>query len=275
MAININPDVLPSGVSLHAVSPEVGARFHPGGGRIFRVSEETLQIWDGRSYDFLTSFNSPLPIESFALDRQGTRVAGLARDGTINIWETISAYSPEAGELVETLFRNLIFAEDVNRYLLTRADLNPELRRSALMLVRRRGETSAFVHFSKSWEVVSPRNASKQEYELSVRRLLLACQMAPWEPLYWNTLGMAQYRLGAYREALSSLARASKLPGFQGMVSNLSFVAMANYRLKRIGESHAIMAQLRTIAGYSASEFAHEAEELISAKRSEAVSNNQ
>jgi tetratricopeptide (TPR) repeat protein len=54
---------------------------------------------------------------------------------------------------------------------------------------------------------------------------------------YWNTLGLAHYRAGDYRAALSALEKAAELYP-QGDGSDSLFLAMACWRLGQKAEAH-------------------------------------
>ena len=60
----------------------------------------------------------------------------------------------------------------------------------------------------------------------------------PFEGPYQTTLGMAQYRLGKYQEALTTLTHADELnQAAQGgpVPADLAFLAMCRYQMRRVG----------------------------------------
>ena len=62
----------------------------------------------------------------------------------------------------------------------------------------------------------------------------IACRLMPSEVAYHTTLGMAQYRLGRYQEALTTLTRADELnqAAQRGHApADLAFLAMASYQM--------------------------------------------
>jgi tetratricopeptide (TPR) repeat protein len=62
-----------------------------------------------------------------------------------------------------------------------------------------------------------------------------AVKMAETEPAYWNTLGVAQYRVGNWEAAIQALQRSVKLQS-NGSSADWFFLAMANWRLGKRAE---------------------------------------
>ena len=76
-----------------------------------------------------------------------------------------------------------------------------------------------------------------------------ACQLIPDKSAYLTILGMAQYRLGRYEEALKTLERADKLNS-AGTIStprDLAFRAMTQHRLGRKEEAKKTFERLREV----------------------------
>ena len=68
--------------------------------------------------------------------------------------------------------------------------------------------------------------------------------MAPDDAPILNTLGVAEYRVGRYEDALATLTRSNDLldaPNY----ADLAFLAMANRQLGRVEEAHAWPERLR------------------------------
>ena len=88
-----------------------------------------------------------------------------------------------------------------------------------------------------------------------------------------DTLGIARYRAGMYREAITTLSEADALNRATGVgyarVSDLVFQAMAHFRLGERAEARRLLAEVRELsAGETDSEiqgFVREAESLIGA----------
>ena len=77
--------------------------------------------------------------------------------------------------------------------------------------------------------------AEPAAYRLAVERAEIACRLMPFEGSYHTTLGMAQYRLGKYQEALTTLTRADELNQATGggpVPADLAFLAMSRYQMQ-------------------------------------------
>ena len=99
-----------------------------------------------------------------------------------------------------------------------------------------------------SWEVVRQPRAAPEQYRRALRGAEVACQLKPGNGFYLNTLGVAQYRAGCYREALATLTQAEPLNAkqFQGPIpSDLAFKAMAQHQLGQRDQAAATLARLR------------------------------
>lgn len=98
----------------------------------------------------------------------------------------------------------------------------------------------------KCWEVVSRPGASESAYRTAVRWAETACRIAPKDGSYLNTLGVAQYRLGRYNDALATLTRSNALNGGRDPW-DLAFLAMAQHRLGRTEEVRRTLSELRDV----------------------------
>jgi hypothetical protein len=96
-----------------------------------------------------------------------------------------------------------------------------------------------------SWEVVREPNAHPAAYPLALSRAEAACRINPNSGRFLNTLGVAQYRVGRFHEALETLSRSEKLN--RGDLvgrgpSDIAFQAMTQHKL---GQAEASRASLR------------------------------
>src|SRR5262249_50517769 len=121
--------------------------------------------------------------------------------------------------------------------------LDPEIRALALELAR-----TWFIarKLNKaSWDVVREPGHDPAAYRLALRRIEAACGDEPDYYQSLNTLGVAQYRIGPYREALATLTRSDTLEG--GEPANLAFLALARQRLGQPEEARQLLARLRAV----------------------------
>jgi len=139
----------------------------------------------------------------------------------------------EARQRVQSLFAKLLLREDVVERLRTDVALSEPVRTQALSLAEHHPVDASRLN-NTSWQVVSRQDAGPSDYRLALRWAEAACRLAPQESIFINTLGVARYRTGQYREALDDLNRSVKLnaPRFGGPIpADLAFIAMAQHRL--------------------------------------------
>ena len=77
-----------------------------------------------------------------------------------------------------------------------------------------------------------------------------ACQHEPDKGALLNTLGVAQYRAGHYREAVATLTQSARLnsEGVCGLQpADLAFLALAHHRLGEPDQARAVLGRLRAL----------------------------
>jgi hypothetical protein len=95
-----------------------------------------------------------------------------------------------------------------------------------------------------SWLVVREPGQDPAAYRLALRRAEVACDDSVDNGRILNTLGVAQYRLGLYHEALATLTRSNTLNGGR-TPDDLAFLAMTQQRLGQVEQARRTLAQLR------------------------------
>ena len=95
----------------------------------------------------------------------------------------------------------------------------------------------------QSWEEVS-RPGYLREYAAAAAQAREAVALVPDEPKYWNTLGAACFRTGAFDEGLGAIARAEQLRSSPDP-DDLAFRAMLNHGMGRVAEANAALLDLR------------------------------
>ena len=81
------------------------------------------------------------------------------------------------------------------------------------------------------------------QYRFALRQAEAACRLAPEQSKYRTTLGVAQYRVGQYQQALATLTQAG--PPNPGVPADLAFLAMAQHQLAQKEQARATLARLR------------------------------
>ncbi len=170
-----------------------------------------------------------------------------------------------------SLFGKPLFRSEVLAHLRADAVLSEPVRREALALAERWVEYSPTLN-RVSRAVASRPGAEPSAYRLAFQRAEIACRLMPFEGSYHTTLGMAQYRLGKYQEALATLTRADELNrdarGDQAP-ADLAFLAMAAYQLREKDRAQASLDRLREAMRKPDSAGDHEAQRLL--KEAEAL----
>ena len=118
----------------------------------------------------------------------------------------------EAEREVRPLFVKGLFRSEAVASLRANPALSEPVRQEALALAERFVESPFYLNLV-SRAVAARPDAEPSAYGLALKRAEFACRLMPFEGSYHTTLGMAQYRLGMYQEALTTLTRGRAQPG--------------------------------------------------------------
>src|SRR5262249_28067080 len=141
----------------------------------------------------------------------GNHLAAGSADGTVQIWDARpwsagASLEREALGLLDFLFARPLRQADVLDYLHQTPLLRPQARQLALSLVDHyREETDPAKYHQASWALVRQPYLNEFQYGFALQQARTACQLAPDQAKYRTALGMAQYRLGRYPQALAAL----------------------------------------------------------------------
>jgi WD40 repeat protein/serine/threonine protein kinase len=159
-----------------------------------------------------------------------------------------SRMTQHAERLVESLYAQAKFRPEVLEILGGDAKLDDEVRRRALMLAEQVPERPESLD-EAGRAVVRRPGAEPSAYRSALRRAEAACRLVPDEGDFLNTRGIAEYRLGLYRQAVGTLtlARRSHEDNWNGQSypPDLAFLAMSRYRLGQPEQARADMGRLR------------------------------
>jgi hypothetical protein len=255
--------------------------FNPEGSRIVSGSwDGSVKIWDAMAGQELLTFKVPAPVESVGFSPDGTQLVAAGGDGTIRIWDgrPLSAETPgqrEALGLLRCLFDKPLCKEDVIKYVTTCPTITPQARKMALELAARyHEETDPERYHQASWAILRQTYLNAFQYRFAHCQAETAYRLAPEQAVYKTSLGVAQYRIGQYQEAVETLTRAGQAN--KGSPANLAFLAMAQYRLKQTSQAEVSLARLREMTkkpewtgDEQACGFVREAEGLIEGKASD------
>jgi tetratricopeptide (TPR) repeat protein len=100
------------------------------------------------------------------------------------------------------------------------------------------------------WGVVAKPHAAAMEYSLAVKQAEAACRLQPDAGFYLNALGVAQYRVGKYQDALATLKRSDKFKASGNQdrqPADVAFLAMAHFKLGQKANAKPLLDELRTL----------------------------
>jgi WD40 repeat protein/Flp pilus assembly protein TadD len=265
-----------------------GVAFSPDGQRLASAGADmTVRLWDaGTGQELLTlkvmgriSFAKSAGL---AFSPDGQRLA-LASALGVQVWEGLAV--PDAVwrqrglvSQVDSLFQNLLLRKEVLAALCKDPTLHEAEREFALQVANTRLEDFGRLN-ANAWGSVRHRHASKDAYARALSLSEAAVRLAPGDGTALNTLGIAQYRMGRYTDALATLTKSEKLNATKegSLPVDLAFLAMTQHQLGKKVEAKETLGRLRGTmkqprwardAPFARDEagFLREAEELIEGK---------
>ena len=258
--------------------------FSPDGKRIIGGCEN-VKVWDASTgAEILSLGGDKISGWTVAISPDGKTVATLGADNNIVLLEsTVPAdgyksrrTAQTATKVVEQFYKELKSYHDVTSALQTDKTLDGSVRQLALQIASARLWEDADELNKESWEVVSLPDGDIESYQSALQKAKKAKGFEPdnWSTL--NTLGVAQYRVGAYEEGLVSLTNAGKIRADKHLEpdhANSAFIAMTLYQLGQTEESRASIEKLRSLFKEKESQdekklqvFLFEAEKLLGSK---------
>jgi WD40 repeat protein/tRNA A-37 threonylcarbamoyl transferase component Bud32 len=239
----------------------------------------------GGQGSFLVS-TALFPARTRALARDEA-VAAIRRDATISeplrqaalAWADgydESLTTRETEKLVATLFEQLLPRSEILQQIRDDSWLRPALRQKALALAEKWPENPG-AYNNASWAIASQGGATAERYAQALRYAETACRLEPDNAGYFNTLGIAQYRAGRYRETLVTLTRAEEIRRRTDQTpepADLAFLAMAQHQLGKKAEARSTLERLLQVMkdpSFAGNEeyvgFQREAETMIAGKQ--------
>jgi WD40 repeat protein/serine/threonine protein kinase len=244
----------------------LGVAFSPDGRRLASAgrADRAVQIWDATPLDlelrverearavlrFL--FAKSLPVAE-VLDgiRHDRSLSAPVRQRAI---EQAAAYerslvADEAERQVNALFAQPLLRPEVLEHLRANPALVEPVRQQALALAQVVPEDARRLDWA-SRTVVRQSGAAPAAYQQALRQATAACRLIPEASDLLTTLGMAQYRVGQYREAAATLTQADRLSAVAPCgpsPANLAFLALAQHRLGQPSQARAVVDRLRAM----------------------------
>jgi len=239
------------------------AAFSPDGKRIVSGSlDGTVRLWDAATGTELTPFrvvgNWP---SSIAFSPDGKTIAAGIYDNIIKLWESATptgGYEPRwnaeaVSKVVDELYKETSFYSEVIDKLNADKTLAEPVRKVALQIAKARLWEDARKLKEQSWEVVSLPGREIEAYRLALGKAEMANRLEPNDRSILHNLGIAQYRVGAYQDAVNTLTRAEKMwkninqP--KSYFAKFAFIAkaMASHKLGQYEHAEVALQQLRDL----------------------------
>jgi tetratricopeptide (TPR) repeat protein len=252
-------------------------------------SDSTVKIWDTATGDELLTLRGHTGrVQRVVFSPDDQWLASSDTDGTVRLWEATPPTAEvrrrrEAAAVVNRLGEEVALKEEMLPRVRADPSLTEELRQEALTLVEGHQEDPRALN-QASYRIVRQPGADVAKYRLALRQAQ-AARLAPrgynFLPNYppATHIGLAQYRLGRYREAIDCLTAAEaedmyQRPDFRdGVWWHLAFQAMAYHQLDDKDKARTLLGRVRQILkdpvwGRNADlqPFLREVEELIEGK---------
>ena len=146
---------------------------------------------------------------------------------------------------VDEFFATYVLSETVIAELRKDQELSPPVRERSIQLARERGDDPERLN-KQSWRIVMWPNHPPESYLPALRGAEAACKADLDNKNYLNTLGVAQYRTGAFEAALQTLQKVDDLNGGINP-EDAAFIAMAHKQLGQDEQAAAALSRLRDI----------------------------
>ncbi len=262
--------------------------FSPDGKRIISGSRDrTAKIWDSTTGNELLTLRdySGLGINSVTFSPDGKSIAA-GTLGTVVLWESAKptgAYRPRqvseaALKVVGELYEKYGYYHQVISKLQADKTLDEHIRKIALQIANSRRGDDVKKFAVEILEVVASPDKDIETYQQALKKVEMADHLDPNNPSILTILGMAQYRVGTYQEAIKTLTRAEKM--WENMTdpidASVAFIAraMAAHKLGQDEHTEAALQRLRDLRKEEpiaeikeAQAFLDEAEKLLAAEK--------
>jgi tetratricopeptide (TPR) repeat protein len=237
--------------------------FSPDGARLASASfDRTVKLWDARPLtpalqvelearglaEFFCT-QAKVQEEATARIRSNKIISEPVRQQALAYLPTYwtGRIQAEASRLVETLFNKPLLKEEVLATIRADQSLSEAIRERALELADQWQDDPFRVILASRMMIRQPGKPI-DVYRRALRQAEAVCRLFPQEGFFLTTLGVAQYRVGQWKEALETLTRADRINRVQSrgsLPADLAFLAMAQHQLGQKEQAQATLARLR------------------------------
>jgi len=234
--------------------------FSPDGKRIISGSgDNTIKVWDSATGAELMTFVFKDP-SSIAFSPDGKTIAAGSwdYDNNIKFWESTTpagGYEPRwnveaTRKVVDDLYKETGFYSEVIDKLNADKMLDESVRKMALQIAKARMWGAAKKLGRESFQVVRSPGGQIEAYRLALGKAEMANRLEPNDRIILTMLGVAQYRVGAFQDALMTIIQFEKLQADDHLENRplpLATMAMALHQLGRDAEAQAVLNRLRVL----------------------------
>jgi hypothetical protein len=153
----------------------------------------------------------------------------------------------QAFRLVQSLFAETGLKPKVIDSLRKDATIGEEVRQESLALAEH-WRVDPFMLDQLTWTVIRKPGADAVAYRLALLQAEVACRLGGGGSLM--TLGLAQYRVGQYQQAVDTLSQYEQQAVHGSIPSHLAILAMAHWRLGQKVEAQKYLNRLREAMKY-------------------------
>jgi hypothetical protein len=216
-------------------------------GRLAAACADAVKLWDlGTGEEVLTLRDLLGQPKRVAFSPDGRRLAAMDQVG-VAVWDAREATDAvrterEAAAALRVAFAQGVLKEKVADRLHADSSVSEPARLLALgWLELYRDEPVR--NDDAAWAIVRAPGQSPEQYQQALRLAQSACRQQPYDGLLLNTLGVAQYRVGCFADAVDTLSKSEKLN--KGDPADLAFLAMAQHGLGQTEPARATLSRLR------------------------------
>jgi WD40 repeat protein/serine/threonine protein kinase len=232
------------GAWLEAVAAMPRGRLATAGG------DHSLKLWDvvaGQEVGTFQEHDSWLG--HVAVSPDGWSIATSSSDRTVKLRDA-RPMTPEvlleceAVELMDSLFDEALTKDDITRRLAEPSSGNERVRAKAMTLIGFYRDDPVRNNLIAS-ELVVSADYPPAAYRRALRHAELACRLAAGNSDYLNSLAAAQYRLGQFNDALTTLTQV--MARRKDHANDLVFLAMTQHHLGQKEPARVALQQLREL----------------------------
>jgi tetratricopeptide (TPR) repeat protein len=153
--------------------------------------------------------------------------------------EALAPHPKDMQAIVRVLCLNLVSQKDVVAQIKHDPNLTDSQREEALLCAEDKPAIAELLNDS-AWDTLRYAGNSQHHYERCIELALEACRLAPTDGMILNTLGVAQYRVGQYKQAVETLGQSyaiNRTGEFGEHPADVAFLCMSYAKLDRTTEA--------------------------------------